>query len=429
MSLIKKLINRYSVNLKNAIYFFMPSIIGLLINLITFPVFSEKLSSYDFAVIGYFEAISQMFLPIMNLSFYSFYMMGFFNRTEEENRRVMATLIMFLTLINLAIILLGLTFLFLYFNWANVTFSIYPYGILTLASLYFMIYVSFLGLDFKMKKEGLKFLVLQSVNIILSIGIGLYLVIVLELGAAGRMLGVLLSQIILGMIAFKMTFIKAKIDFKIIKKALAFGYPLIIIALLDIPTQYIDRIMLERQNDVDAFALYSIGLKMSGIIFMLGSAVYQAFEPDFYKYVSQKNPKIFIQILGFVFGFFLMVNIIFSIFAEPLISLLTSNRYTGAYQYAIILIWSDFFLLFSYALSIILIVNNKTKLLLYRKLIIALLGVALFIFFINYWRFFGAGFAKIIINFLNCAILVYFIWLSSRRTERVEKSKKKATMS
>lgn len=421
---IKKLINRYAVNLKNAIYFLIPSIIGLLINLVTFPIFSENLSSYDFAVIGYFEAISQMFLPLMNLSFYSFYMKDFFNRTDEENRRVMATLIKFLSFINLAVILVGLTFLFLYFNWAQVSFSIYPYGILSLASIYFMIYVSFLGIEFKMKKEGLKFFVLQCANLIFSIGFGLYLVIVMELGAAGRMLGVLLSQLILGMIAFKIIFIKSKIDFEIIKKALAFGYPLIIIALLDIPTLYIDRIILERQNDVDTFALYSIGIKMSGIIFMLGSAVYQAFEPDFYKYVSQKNKKNFIQILGFVFGFLLMTNFIFSIFAEPLISLLTSNRYTGAYQYANYLIWSDFFLLFSYPLSVILIVQNKTKWLLYRKLLMAILGAVLFILFIHYWKFVGAGYARIIINFINCSIIVYFIWLSSRNAKRGKSNEK-----
>ncbi|WP_246277121.1 lipopolysaccharide biosynthesis protein [Neobacillus endophyticus] len=370
------------------------------------------MSSYDFAVMGYYEAIGQLFIPIMNLSFYSFYMKDFFSRTDEENERIMAILIKFLSLINLGIIFVGTLLLLLYFQLAKVTFPIYPYAILTLFSLYFSVYSSFLGLQYKMNKEGLKFFAIQIINTILPIAFGLYLVIQLKLGAEGRMMGVLLTQFILAVLVFKMNFIKIKLDFNIIKKALSFGYPLIIIAFLDIPSLYIDRILLERLKDVNAFALYSIGLKLSGIVLMLGSAIYQAFEPDFYKFVSQKNKKGFIQISGFVYGFLLVVTILFSLCGKLIISLLTSNRYTGAYQFANLMVWSNFLLLFSYALTVILIVQNKTKLLLYRKIMIAVIGVACFITFIHYGGFIGACYAKIIINLLNSGILLYYIVVS-----------------
>lgn len=395
----------------------MPSIIGLLINLATFPIFSEYLSSYDFAVLGYYEAIAQIFLPIMNLSFFSYYMKDFFRRSDEENKVVRATLVIFLLFINIVMVVMGLILLFIYFNWMEVTFPIFPYAILSLGAIYFSIFIGFLGIDYKLKKQGLKFFALQSINVILPITLGLYLVVILDFGATGRMLGTLIAQLLLGIFAIRIMFRKVRLKFEIIKKALTFGFPLILIALLDIPTTYIDRLILERQSDIDTFALYSIGLKMSGILFALGSAVYQAFEPDIYKQATQNNLGKFLQIIVIVFGSLIVVNVIFSFFAEPLISLLTSDRYTDSYQYANIIIWSNLFLLLSYALAVILIVHNKSKLLLYIQIIVALFGATIFMLFIHHWKFVGAGYAKVLIHFTNCLLLILLIWISKKKAK------------
>ena len=425
MLAIKTFIKGYAVNIKNVIYFFIPSIIGLLITLFTFPIFSEYLTSYDFAVMGYFETISIIFMPLMNLSFYSFYMKDFFTRTDEENRKVRSVLIKFLTVVNLGIVFLGLLIIAIYFYWGNVTFPIYPYGILSLATIYFSIYIGFLGIDYRMKKQGLRYFTLQTLTTIVPVSLGLYLVIGLNLGATGRMFGTLIANVAIGIYAYRMMSDKVKLDFDIIKKALKFGYPLILIALLNIPAQSIDRLILERQHDIDAFALYSIGLKIAGIVFAGGQAVYQAFEPDFFKYVSNNNKKSFIQIVGYVFGFLVIINIIFVIFGEPLMNLLTSNRYTGAYQYASIIIWSNFLLLFSYLLSIILVVLNKTKFLLYIQIIVAFLGVMLFWLFIDKWQFIGAGYAKIVINLANCLLIILFISISLEGGKYIKLFKKR----
>jgi len=409
---IKTFIKGYAVNIKNVIYFFIPSIMGLIITLITFPVFSAHLSSYDFAVMGYFESIGVIFMPLMNLSFYSYYMKEFFTRTDEENRRVRTVLIKFLTLVNVGIIMVGLLIVALYFYWGNVTFPIFPYGLLTLGTIYFSIYIAFLGIEYRMNKQGLKYFILQSINMVIPVGLGLYLVIVLDLGATGRMVGTLIANIAIGIFAYRMMDNKVKLDFSIIKSALKFGYPLILVALLNIPAQNIDRFILERQHDIDSFALYSIGLKVAGIIFAGAQAVYQAFEPDFFKHVSTNNMKSFFQIVGAVFGFLAVVNIIFALCGEIAMNLLTNRRYTGAYQYAVLIIWSNFLLLFSYLLSIILVVLNKTKFLLYIQIIVAILGVWLFSLFIDKWQFIGASYAKIIINFANCLITIIFIGIA-----------------
>jgi len=412
-NIVINLLNKNIINIKNSLYFLAPSVLELLISLVTFPIFSRNLSPYDFSVIGYYESINQIFLPIMNLSFYVYYMKDFFKRTPEENKRVLISLMLFLSGTNLLIISLGFVLLHVYFKLAQVTFPIFPYALLSLSSLYFTLYGSFLGIEYKMNREGLKFFLLMSISALLALSVSLFLVVNLDFGAMGRMSGIVISQLAIGVFAFKVLYKKVDFDFNIIKKALRFGYPLIIIAFLDFPTVYIDRIILERQNDIANFALYSIGLKMAGFVFMLGSSVYQAFEPDFYKFASQKNIGRFIQSVLLVFGFLFGVNIVFTFISKPVVEFLTSGRYTGAYQYANLIIWSNFFLLLSYLLGVILIVQNKTKILLYRKIIMAFFGVTMFVLLISRWQFIGAAYARIIINSLNCFILIIFIIGSS----------------
>ncbi|MHA6259957.1 lipopolysaccharide biosynthesis protein [Sporosarcina sp. CAU 1771] len=417
----KLLVKNNIVNIKNSLFFLAPSVIALFINLFTFPIFSRNMTSHDFAVMGYFESISQIFLPVMNLSFYSYYMKDFFKRTPEENKTVQVTLMIFLTGSNLILVSVGLLLLFTYFELANVSFPLFPYALISLSTIYFMTYAAFLGIEYKMRKEGFKFFALQCISILIPISISLYLVVNLGLGAIGKMTGLLIAQLLIGILAFKLLYKKIKFDFKIIKKALVFGYPLIIVALLDFPTLYLDSIILERQNNVNKFALYSIGLKMAGIIFMLGSAVYQAFEPDFYKFVSQKRIKKFAQSTILVFGFLFIINIGFTVFSKTIISLLTSDQYTDAYQYANLIIWSNYFLLLSYLLGVIMIVQNKTKLLMYRKFILVPIGIIVFFVFIDQWQFIGAGYAKIIINLFNCVLLICFIISSSGGIKKFNK--------
>lgn len=399
----------------------------MLINLVTFPIFSKNLSPLDFSIMGYYESISQIFLPIMNLSLYTYYMKDYFIRTAEENQRVLVSSMLFLSVSNLILIIIGLGVLYIYFELAQVSFPLFPYVLLALLPQYFSIYTAFLNIEYKMKKQGRKFFAISVVGGISAIVFSLFLVVPFGLGATGKMLGILISQLIIGVFAYKKLYKKASFDFSIIKKALVFGTPLIIMAFLDFPTNYIDRILLERQNDVANFALYSISIKIAGFIFILSSAIFQAFEPDFYKFTAQKRTKEFLQSVLLVFGFLFIINILFSVSSEPLVALLTSGRYTESYVYANIIIWGNYFLAFSYLLGIIMIVKNQTRLMLYIKIVMAIIGGTVFPIFISQWSFWGAAYARILINVVTCLLLLIVIIMSSEGLRTIIKNRIKAS--
>ena len=397
-------------NFKNSFLFFLPSIVAMCIQLISTPIFSKNMSSYDYSVMGYFSAFQQLFMPIMNMSLFPYYMRGYHKRTEAENNTVLINIIVFLAVTNLVTILFGIVGLYAYFKIANVSFPLFPYVIFSLFTPYFSIFVAALTMNYKMHKKAKSYAIVRSIYPIISIGVGLLFVVIFHWGAKGRMGAILFGQLTLGVYAFSSLYKSDfKFDFDIIKKALKLGYPLILITLLQFPVQNIDKLFLERLDNIDSFALYNIGLKFSGIIMMVGSSLFQAFEPDFYKYIGKKEWKKLLITASMVFGSLIFINIIFNMVSKPVIALLTSYRYTEAYAYSDIAIWANLMLFFTYLLSIFFVVYERTKSLLLLRIILAGLSMVIWALFINRWEFMGAVWARVAINSVNVILMIIFL--------------------
>ncbi|MBI2420044.1 MAG: hypothetical protein HYV28_19455, partial [Ignavibacteriales bacterium] len=109
--------------LKDSILYFGAGVLALPISVFTSPLFAKNMSSYDFAAIGYFTALMQMILPILNLSFYSYFITDYFKRDEAENKKVLVSLVSFLILSNIVFIVIGYSGLYLYLNFSESSFS------------------------------------------------------------------------------------------------------------------------------------------------------------------------------------------------------------------------------------------------------------------------------------------------------------------
>jgi len=399
----------FRTNLVNSVPFFIPSLIQLVITIVTMPIFARNLSHVDFSIIGYFQSIQQFVTPILNLSFYIYFMKDYHKRSESENEHIQSSLVLFLIYFNLiSIFVVGLLF-FVYFKSIQVSFPFLPYSAYSLFIPYFMMLTQFLLIKKKMEKNGFHYLYINSSIIILGTMIGLFLVVQNQWGASGKMAGTLLSQFILGLIAFRILVKEYFIDFKIIKRALRFGFPLILAAVLEFPTQNIDRLFLERLHDMNSFGLYTIGLQVAGFLMLFGVALYHAFEPDFYRYIGQRKISHFIKSATFVFGSLLLVNLIFMFFSKKAISILTDNLYTNAYSYANLAIWGNYFLMLSYLIGAILIANDKVHQILYSRIILSILAVIIFDQLIGRWGFNGALYSKMIINSLQLIIYIVIV--------------------
>ncbi|HRR52978.1 MAG TPA: hypothetical protein P5301_05905, partial [Bacteroidales bacterium] len=258
---------------------------------------------------------------------------------------------------------------------------------------------------YKMQKKPYKFMWFSIGSSLINIGLGLFMVVKLRMGATGKLLSIAIANSLIGIIAF---FILTKgwtIDWKIIKEAFKLGYPLVLITLISIPVTNLDKIILERINDVVNYSYYTIGMQFSGYLMVMYSSIYQSFEPDIYKYANTDKRKL-VYLALFIFGFAIICNLLFTLLSGNIIGFLTSYRYTGATKYANIFIWSNLFILMTYFLSAVFVAKGKTLSLLGRKVIISVCGLALLFYTINKWGFIGAATTKVVINFLDCLLML-----------------------
>jgi len=406
----------------NSIYFIIPSIITIIINIFTTPIFARYLSPVDYSIIGYFTAIGSIYSSFINFSLFSYYMRGYHRHSAQENDHILSSITIFLALAN--IIFLSINYLgwYIYFHIVKLNFPFSPYLLLVFLNSFVTIYVNCLFMYYKMQKKPYKFMWFSIGSSLINIGLGLFMVVKLRMGATGKLLSIAIANSLIGIIAF---FILTKgwtIDWKIIKEAFKLGYPLVLITLISIPVTNLDKIILERINDVVNYSYYTIGMQFSGYLMVMYSSIYQSFEPDIYKYANTDKRKLAYLAL-FIFGFAITCNLLFTMLSRNIIGFLTSYRYTGATKYANIFIWSNLFILITYFISAVFVAKGRTLSLLGRQIIISVCGLALLFYSINRWGFIGAATTKVIINFLDCLLMltIGYILLKKHRASFITK--------
>jgi len=394
----------------NSIYFFIPSIFTMIIHIFTTPIFSRYLSPVDYSIIGYFTAIGSIYSSFINFSLFSYYMRGYHSHSAKENDHILSSITIFLALAN--IIFLSINYLgwYIYFHIVKLNFPFSPYLLLIFLNSFITIFVSCLFMYYKMQKKPYKFMWFSIGSSLINICLGLFMVVKLRMGATGKLLSITIANSLVGIIAFFILTKEWIIDWKIIKEAFKLGYPLVLITLISIPVTNLDKIILERINDVVNYSYYTIGMQFSGYLMVMYSSIYQAFEPDIYKYANTDKRKL-VYLALFIFGFATICNLLFTILSGSIIGFLTSYRYTGATKYANIFIWSNLFILITYFLSAVFVAKGKTLSLLGRKVIISVCGLVLLFYSINKWGFIGAATTKVIINFLDCLLMLIFSYI------------------
>ena len=398
----------------NSIYFMIPSILSMFIQLFTTPIFARNLSPTDFSIIGYFTAIGAIYSSLINYSLFSYYMRGFHARSEEENNHVISTTVLFLLLANTVFLSVNYFGWSVYFRLARVSFPIYPYLWITYINSFMGVFTGALFMYYKMYKKPYRFMWYSILSTVINIGLGLYLVVNLHMGATGKMLAIMCGNGLVGAISFKLLCREWVIDWQEVRNAFKLGYPMIVIVLLSIPVTNLDKLLLERNRDMVNYSYYTIGMQFSGYLMMMYTSIYQAFEPDVYKFANTNKKKLGLLAL-LIFGFAVISNLVFTLFSKPVIGLLTSYRYTGATKYANIFVWANLFSLATMFLAAIFVAKGKTLSLLWRKMAVSVCGTGLLYYSVNRWGFMGAAGTRVAVNFFDCALMLLIGLMLLRR--------------
>ncbi len=406
LNAVKHFFVSHRQTIANLLMYFLASLVPMLLNIGSMPVFAKYLSAEDFAVVGFYNSLSLLFEPMITFYMLHNYMRKYF-QCDEVGREKLHTatfqLLIFFSagMAAIAIILTGIYQN--YFN-KNSQIAVIPFAV------YAMLYPAATGIfklkltDLKMKKRSLPYFIYNSVNAVLTAGVSVLLVI-LGGGCAGKLGGLLLGAVPLFayLLWEERKNIIRKIDFKSAKSILAFCFPLTLAAMMGFFSNGYDKVFLERYIPLKELGYYSVGVSISHFLYVFSDAINSTFSPDIYESVAINNYKRCAKIVLLKLGLISAIVIPFIIFAPLIVNLLTAGRYRESLPFCIITALSAVTASLYYSFSQITIAANHNHIPLLSRIIGSLLTVLMFYILIKRWGTYGAAWG-VSLNFL-----LYFI--------------------
>lgn len=303
------------------------------VSFLLIPIFTYYLSPEDYGTV----AMVTIVVTFLNL----FYNPGMVSATmrlyhdtdnEEERKELIGSAHRFFLFFPIIFIITGLIFGEFIFEKAFNDFKFYPFGLIALILAFFgqpkRIWVTLMTLQYKVHITA----IYSAISVIVGILTTAFLVIVLEMGAMGKVLGMFPSVIIFFFLSF--TTIRKYAgnlwSFASIKKQLKFGFPLIIAIWSYEFLHLADRYILERMTNLKDVGIYSFGYHLAELPMFLVLGVKQLWNPIFYENMNKGDFKTISKLINYFVAFLTLINIGVLLFSKEAIVLFINPRYFDA---------------------------------------------------------------------------------------------------
>jgi len=404
--------HKYSQNLTT---YFGASLIPMVLNLVVNPWIAQNMSPDDYAIVGYYTAFNTLISPIILFYMLHYYNKRFFELNDVERMKLKATifkaLIVFSGIISV-MCMIGIILYTVIFN-SDSTIPLYPFVALSVLALPFTGVLSLLQADYRMQRKAKSFFNVTVTYGILQVIMTLFLVVLVKLGATGKLSATLISNVVFFVICcivYRDLF-RLKFDWHIFKDILIFCWPLTIAAFLGFFFNGYDKVFLERLGNNTELGFYTVGVSIAGYISAFQTAIGSTFQPDVYESVVKRNkPKLF-KVVSMMILSTCVVVLLFIVLAPFVIKILTAGRYMESVTYSQIVAISTLTSMIYFSTSQIIIALGYTKLTLINKIISTILAIGLFSILIDRFEFIGAAWGLVGVNLISTfgIVALYFI--------------------
>ena len=396
----------------------MAAIVTSSISVLMNPFLAANLSPKDYAIIGYFTSFSSLILFIISFSFLTYYSKNYFKIKEDERQIVLNTLITSQVFLGFAALFFAFVGLYFYMHIGKVNFPFSPFAILCFIPVFFNSFYNFLLVEKRMKRQALSYFKITILNTILIALFAILFVVILKKGAIGRFWSLLLPAVVMGIFSIFKLITKFHYNWKILRDAIVFGWPISLSAILYYFLSDIDRAMLEKLHDTNTFGYYNVAIQITSYLYIFYAAISQTFQPDIYQAIAEnKRMKLLKIVIGII-----VINavpvLLFILFAHPVINILTYGKYIESTDFAKILAIQTIPMSLSFLIGTVIVGFGYPKVELVNRVIGASMSILLYRFLIGKYGFYGAAWGHSIVLAMMASISAIFIiykLLSSKR--------------
>lgn len=412
--------------MKNVGYYFMASFIPMVINLLLSPVYSLYLSAEDFAIVGYYASFSGLLGPLFLFQLNQYYTREYFFRNEKDRKPLRAMIFKSFLVFPFAILVISLIGLYVYVkiirSESEMPFS--PYAFLTLLPLALVGIYRLELIDCKVQRRGKAYFNISMSNSILLIVFTVLFVVLLKMGAAGKLFGALVPSLAL----FVWTFVRhrdllrEKFDWKSFKAAIVFCVPIVLAGMLGFFSGGYDKVYLEKYVPLDQLGIYTIGLTIASYLSVFSNAIGETFNPDIYESIANNNKRRAMLFIGIQLIIMVVIVAAFILLAKYAIIILTANRYVDSTPYARIAALAAISTLVHFNVTPFIYAAKKTWIILYKNILGSVACVFMYSFAIKNYGLTGAAWVTAL-NPLIFALFAFLLFRLSPFFERIETNK------
>lgn len=405
VSQFNRKIRSLSLAKRATIAYFIANISVKGISVISGPIFTRIMSTEQYGIVSTFQSWQSLLVIVFSLNLAQ----GVFNNGMldfKEDRDIYQNSLLLTSSLS------TIFYLIIYLLFRN---SIYK--LTKLGDIYFLIiFTSCLFLpayhywngrqryEFKYKLTSIISVICALLSVILSI------VLVKfgedELAALHRIIGIEIVNILIGVIFYIYTILKAKFKFKkeYCKYALKFNLPLLphYISMYILASS--DRIMISRMVSQEATAIYSVAYSIYSIIYIFWTSVEAALTPWIYQKLSENKKDEVKRISNSLLLMYGGICIMCVLFAPEIMRVMApSNYYIGIYVIPSVAAGAFFTAVYSLYIRVEFF-YKKTKFSGVATLCAAIINVVFNLVFIKIFGFIAAGYTT-----LTCYMLLYLL--------------------
>ncbi len=398
---------------KNSVIYFGQLGLSMLIPILTLPLFTRALAKDDYGILAMAEVYGFIVNGLAWAGLEAAYERNFFKYrqdTKKLSQLTYSTLAFSLS----AFCVLALATYFLKNVLAGFILHNQGYGYILFGSFsaIFMVRVNeFYLAYFKNSEDAGRYLIYQSLFIILNMVLAIYLVVFTKCGVIGMIGAQFLAALGVCILLTKRMLVKFKpaVNWAILKESLKIGLPLTPISFVKIIGTRIDNIMINFLVSLGVLGIYNIGQKISNIIFSFMNTMEYVFRPQIYKRMFDLKEK-GAESIGRYLTPFIFLSLGFALFmvlfCEEAVFILTPPSFHGAVDVAIVLSMYCSLLFFGKVTTPQLIYAKKPHILTFLLIPTYLLNIVFNIPFIMRWGAIGAAWATLLARLIAGLIAI-----------------------
>jgi O-antigen/teichoic acid export membrane protein len=298
------------------------------------PILTRYLSPEEYGHIAMFNLLIAIFIIFISLNSQSAIMVNFFRRDEFNISNYIGNALILVIISIICTFILVFSFKNYISYYSNLSYS---FVLLAFFAAIFNTVIQIFLSVLQSEKKALIYSAVKFLQALIDASLSLVLIIVFLLSFQGRLYGVSISFLIIGIMGIiyliKNRYINLTLNLKYQIDLLKYGFPLIPHAIGGIIISMIDRILITNLIDIYNTGIYMVAVQIGLIFAVFVDAINKAYAPWMMEHlvdIKFKEKKIIVLYSYIYFLILILLATLGSIFSYPIIRLMAGDEYIVA---------------------------------------------------------------------------------------------------